>query len=864
MLPPTLAEAIRSVDSRLGVQQPTVGELRCPVKILSRPAYPIWSQVHQNRLAGLLLRPRVLASLDMICVLAAALDEAGATSANASVRRRQLLRRLAADKLLEYSHRPVMDALLTGGPCVTSKARSCAFALPLVLSHLRRASPGLKLVLYHNPRGSSPSGSDSCMSSAEVERLAVSTDDGGPLLWHSAGTLVRGVNASGETLLVRPPYDFAERKPRGDCAIVASFRSTHGQRVNHWHASPASSGCHGVGGAAHERRQWQYRSIARLGDEPVEVLSVSREPETVGGSLALCRLQVRRLAGGAMGEAAGGATGEAATSARRPHDAGTRVLAPVLLDAGARAASCRKPLQYAFDLSHPLATACVATYLERDAAIGADGSWLDNMGANIYGARSPHGTELRSFHLEWQGAGGSAASAPCVAEREHARAGSASYATLLAFKDCSFSAVARQQAARLTRAVEALRARLGRKPLVYGNGLKHSFYWSAAEMAAVREELRVFEEAGGVGNGGGVGGGGVGSGGVGSGGGTTAAMPAHATRRSELPPFAPDPAERVVYFAVEGTAPMMQPAHALDGLNMESFFGFIESHSEHTCNRWPTVANTTLDSCAERQLDPRVQWPHVLALIVACASRRAAATPCCGVSPCVSHHIHPRLPPLHRRLHLPLPGGPLLARQREAHCSRGATPPVGSCQGGAGWLEDICAGAAPTRQVAPLGARGVHELLAGCRAARPPSHPADDCSRDSSVRQACRRARCPVAAPRALRRPRLAAHHREPPRALSCPRPQHVCAPLRARHCALQSREQPRCHTPWRKVCRPMVGRWLPPRPHVQCTGPVGRTAGHPERRARSTGTVCSREARALSMATRRFRSRTKLYSMIA
>ena len=31
------------------------------------------------------------------------------------------------------------------------------------------------------------------------------------------------------------------------------------------------------------------------------------------------------------------------------------------------------------------------SYLERDVSLGADGSWLDNMGANLYGAKSPRG-----------------------------------------------------------------------------------------------------------------------------------------------------------------------------------------------------------------------------------------------------------------------------------------------------------------------------------------------------------------------------------------------------------------------------------------------------------------------------------------
>lgn len=53
---------------------------------------------------------------------------------------------------------------------------------------------------------------------------------------------------------------------------------------------------------------------------------------------------------------------------------GAAVLAPVLLDAGARTSSCRQPVQYAFDFAHPMAAQCISTYIESDLGLGADGS----------------------------------------------------------------------------------------------------------------------------------------------------------------------------------------------------------------------------------------------------------------------------------------------------------------------------------------------------------------------------------------------------------------------------------------------------------------------------------------------------------
>uniref|UniRef100_A0A7S2CYK7 Uncharacterized protein n=1 Tax=Haptolina brevifila TaxID=156173 RepID=A0A7S2CYK7_9EUKA len=257
---------------------------------------------------------------------------------------------------------------------------------------------------------------------------------------------------------------------------------------------------------------------------------------------------------------------------------------------------------------------CLATYLARDAAIGADGAWLDNMGANVYGARSPQGDELRSFHLTLSPRPQEGATTPCAEEQRRAlvagnKSGSHSYAALLAYKDCAFSVIARQQAVRLRAAVATSREKLGKTLRVYGNGLKHSFYWTAEEMAAVREAHRRFEAGGSRSS-------------IGTGGGSVGAT----IERSEAPPFSPDPDDRVVYFAVEGTGEIMQSA--FDGFNMESFYGFIASRSERTCNRWPTMANTTLESCGFTFIHPGSSFWHANVRLMAHAaqhSRRALA-----------------------------------------------------------------------------------------------------------------------------------------------------------------------------------------------------------------------------------------------
>ena len=45
------------------------------------------------------------------------------------------------------------------------------------------------------------------------------------------------------------------------------------------------------------------------------------------------------------------------------------------------------------------------------------------------------------------------------------------------------------QGSRVAAAVSAIHKMLGRRPLVFGNGLKHSFYWTGKEARQVRQAV---------------------------------------------------------------------------------------------------------------------------------------------------------------------------------------------------------------------------------------------------------------------------------------------------------------------------------------------------------------------------------------
>ena len=609
-MPPTLAEAVEFATVRLDQhgKSPVAGKMLCPLKrqyMLSKPAYPVWAQIHQNRLASMLTRPSVLQSLHMICVLASAVER-------------------RPDGSVQYSQRVVPDALLTGGPCVSDVGRSCSFPLPQVLGALRSKARSTRIVLYHNPRGSAPTGTDSCVSLAEAEtRRGMARS----FSWHEAGTVVRVLNASsasvarwhsgGEgtiTLLVAPPFDMATRAPRRECLLVPTRPG----------ACSGASHYQGTGpGAASGWRTVVYRSFARIGDhdggEAVEVLRVRQRPieRGVHCEVTVKRHAGRQAAGAGVGAGVGVGVGVGFSAGSRLAP-GLRIYAPTLLDAGASAASCRTPAQHAFDYSSQLAADCIQTYLARDLALGADGSWLDNMGANLYGARSPRGSLLNSYHL-YLGANTS----QCEGSRRRAARSGATYEEALAFRDCAFSIVASQQRDRLQQAVRAAAAAAGHRPKVFANGLKHSFYWSATDMSRVRQALqahrqRLHHAAKGVGSG------------------LLHPLPATTPSsgpvvRDESPPFSSDPAERVLFFAVnsgatqalmaaEPRAKTPKPA-LLDGFNMESFYGFIESKSESSCNRWPTDNWTSLRSCGFTFHTPGSAFWHANVRVMAHAAQ---------------------------------------------------------------------------------------------------------------------------------------------------------------------------------------------------------------------------------------------------
>ena len=47
------------------------------------------------------------------------------------------------------------------------------------------------------------------------------------------------------------------------------------------------------------------------------------------------------------------------------------------------------------------AAACIERHLEHALAVGADGTWLDNMGPNVYGAKTSTGLLLGSYDLRY-------------------------------------------------------------------------------------------------------------------------------------------------------------------------------------------------------------------------------------------------------------------------------------------------------------------------------------------------------------------------------------------------------------------------------------------------------------------------------
>jgi hypothetical protein len=568
-------EAVAKARERFGGAV-HVGEERCPrVRLLDHPAYQLYAQIHRNRLAGMLVSPRVLGSLSLICVIGSQPETSAGTYG--------LRGQVSAGDEVWYSSGPFMDALLLE-----------EFEMPAVLRKLRHegrkaaASKRAQVVLYSNPRGANPTGVDTCTSYREMEKGA--WHGSGSISWSEAGVLDDGLPLNSTRLVLRPPallmagrYAALERPV---CVVAPSHPIGGARRGSVCHVDAYSKPP--TGWTKAHRNLFYFTSLLRVDDEVMVVLDVS-VGKTRDGSGDACHLTVRREADGAVA-----------------HSAGGHALAPTHLDAEASAATCEAPVQYAFDYSSPAAASCIERHLEHALAVGADGTWLDNMGPNQYGAKTATGLLLGSYDLRHP-----TASEPEPCGRELAAAdlegaddlvGDAQRdreTAIYRFKLCRFSAMVRAQGARAAAAAAAIHRILGRKPLVVGNGLKHSFYWTGKDASQVRGLYkRVHPELG----------------------------------RDDPRPFAPNVSENVIYYRVRGTRELMQrPDGPLDGFNMESFFGFIEVR--HQCANWPIgqIDNPSrkrqgerpsLASC-EAQLDhPATHFWHANVRVFASAGQR--------------------------------------------------------------------------------------------------------------------------------------------------------------------------------------------------------------------------------------------------
>ena len=232
------------------------------------------------------------------------------------------------------------------------------------------------------------------------------------------------------------------------------------------------------------------------------------------------------------------------------------------------------------------------------------------MGPNLYGAKTGTGVLLGSYDLRYPVTESNPEPCPreladadlevpedgltAVAQKEKETA-------IYLFKLCRFSAMIKAQGSRVAAAVSAIHKMLGRRPLVFGNGLKHSFYWTGKEARQVRQQ---YQEYMGI-----------------------------QKDKDDMRPFAPNASENVIYYKVRGTREMMstKPSGPLDGFNMESFYGFIEVR--HQCANWPIgkIENPSgkrngevpgLTAC-EAQLDhPATNFWHANVRVFANAGRR--------------------------------------------------------------------------------------------------------------------------------------------------------------------------------------------------------------------------------------------------
>ncbi len=544
------------------------GRLQCPrvekALRLERPLYSLFAQIHRNRLASLLISPWVLGSLSMICVIGSQPEPSTGTYG--------LRGQVSAGDEVWYAAVPYEDALLEE-----------EFELPAVLRKLRQESRKLnakrpQVVLYSNPRGSNPNGVDACTSYRELEKVARA--GGSAMSWSEAGTLDAPAPADARVLLLRKPKLLMAGRVPGRvpaCVVVPShpLAAQHGASVCHVDLVERPK----TGWKKQERNSFYFQSLLRVGDEVMTVLNVSVATDSRGDDA--CRVTVQRAA-----------------KAASPLAQGAHALAPTHLDAEAKAATCETPVQYALDYADKAASSCIERHLEHALAVGADGTWLDNMGPNVYGAKTASGLLLGSYDLRYPT---DDSAEPCARELADADLegseptdvdGKRYHETAIyKFKLCRFSAMINAQASRTSTAISAIHKMLGRRPLVFGNGLKHSFYWTGREAMQVRT---LYKQA----------------------------VPLSAKDDpTDLAPFAPNATESVIFYKVRGTRDMMsRPNGALDGFNMESFYGFIEVG--HKCANWPTGKEVSRAYCSAQLDHPQTHFWHANVRLFAHAAQR--------------------------------------------------------------------------------------------------------------------------------------------------------------------------------------------------------------------------------------------------
>lgn len=366
--------ALRQAHDRDEGKPILVGHQRCPrLKMLDRPAYPLYAQIHRNRLAAMLLDTAVLGSLSLICVIGSQPEPSAGTY--------KLRGQVSSGDEVWYSTQPYPDTLLKE-----------EFEMPAVLRHLRlegrKAAGGRRpqVVLYSNPRGANPSGVDTCTSYRELEKSAkvmpttesewgvgrerevvqgagrwcgapsydaiahaytrvlshmlprsirlVSSQSvtSGAMSWSEAGTLFDDVGSSVTSLTLRPPALLMAGRhgqhARPVCVVAPShpIAVAKGGSICHVDAVERPS----TGWTKATRNLFYFASYVRVDNEVMLVLNATVGTDREGRPA--CQLLVQRDGS------------QAANHARGAH-----VVAPTHLDEEASKATCEMPVQYSLD-----------------------------------------------------------------------------------------------------------------------------------------------------------------------------------------------------------------------------------------------------------------------------------------------------------------------------------------------------------------------------------------------------------------------------------------------------------------------------------------------------------------------------------